>query len=474
MKQVVYRIRDNIFLSILFTACLTSSTTAWAVPTVEQLISSSEQIEITINKSHLLTLKCPVTRVSVVAPEIADVQILEPKQILITGKAVGETSLLFWTEDEKTRMVDVSVIWNTKQIKEALQTTMPDQAIEAVSLEEGVALQGEVQSLDGAARAVEIAQSYAPKVINMLNVPGRHQVLLKVRVAEVARSFREELGFNFLVSKDSLSGGSTLGGLISGDLTSTGSVEMSDAVTLFLGLPNEDIMSFVQALKAKGLISILAQPNLIARSGETASFLAGGEFPIPVVQGGLSNSVSIEYKEFGVRLKFTPTVFEDENIHLDISPEVSDLDFTQGIKLGGFVVPVIVTRRAHTVIQLQSGQTFAIAGLINKTKQKTVRKIPGLGEIPILGGLFRGKELDEKETELLIMVTPYLVAPMEGAETGQGYPMPTDFNESVEEKMEEPTVSWKPLSNRADHVPDYSSTTEAMYKSRGISTNKKY
>ena len=443
---------------------------AEAVSTIDQLISSTERIELTVNKSHLISLKTSASRVSVVAPEIADVQILDPMQILITGKTVGETSLLVWTDDGETRMIDVSVIWNTREINKILNHTLPDHAIETVSLEDGVALRGQVPSIGDVNHAVEIAQSYAPKVVNFLDVPGVHQVLLKVRIAEVARSFREEQGFNYLLSKSSITTGNTLGGLVSGDFAQGGDVDISDAVTMFFGVPNEDVLAFVQALKTKGLISILAEPNLIARSGESASFLAGGEFPIPVVQGGLGNSVSVEYKEYGVRLNFTPTVMKDKLINLDIEPEVSDLDFTQGIKLGGYVVPVITTRRAHTIIQLKDAQTFAIAGLISKSKQKAMRKIPGLGDIPMLGILFRGKELDAKETELLIMVTPFLIAPLQA---GTEYPLPSDLADQVMEKMQDEMEGRNPDVTQTEYDTS-SSASNAMLRSRGIQTNKKY
>ena len=395
--------------------------TAWGSPTIDQLLPNKESLEIVVKKSFLVKLKAPAERVSVVAPEIADVQILDPKEILVTGVSVGETSLIIWTADKKARTLDLRVLWNTEAIQKTIRQILPDEVIEVISLKDGVALQGQVRNLQSLDKALEITQSYTPKVVNLLQVPGIQQVLLKVKIAEVASSFRSEAGINFLINRKSFTGGSSLGNLVSGDLSS-GNVDMSDVVTLFFGFPKSDVRGFIQALKSKGWIHVLAQPNLIARSGETANFLAGGEFPIPVVQSGsMSNAVTIEYKEFGVRLSFTPTVLGDGNIHLDISPEVSDLDFSNGIKIGGFVVPTLVIRRAHTVVQLGDGQTFAIAGLLSQNKQKTRRKIPGLGEVPILGSLFSGKEISEKETELLIMVTPHLIAPLEN---GEAYEMP--------------------------------------------------
>ncbi|MEW6235491.1 MAG: type II and III secretion system protein family protein [Candidatus Omnitrophota bacterium] len=437
-----------LFPIAVFLIIAAASAPVWGTNSIDKLLPNNESLEIPVKKSSLVKLKTPVDRVSIVAPEIADVNIVDPKQILITAASVGETSLLLWTKDGQTRAIDVKVVWNTKAIQDAIQAILPDEAIEVVSMEGGAALKGEAHSLDAADRAMEIAQSYVPKVINMMTVPGLQQVLLKVKIAEVASSFRDEMGFNFIYHGGSIQGGSLLGDLITGDMTQGGTVDMSDVVTLFFGLPNSDVKGFLQALKSKGWIHMLAQPNLIARSGETANFLAGGEFPIPVVQGGAStNAVTIEYKEFGVRLQFTPTVMDAESIHLDISPEVSDLDFSTGVKMGGFMVPSLITRRAHTVIDLKNGQTFAIAGLMSQNKQKNTRKVPGAGDIPILGALFSGKEISQKETELLIMVTPHLVAPLENGETME-MPTPPELVPSLTLPKEEAKKESEPANKK--------------------------
>lgn len=221
-----------------------------------------------------------------------------------------------------------------------------------------------------------------------------------------------------------------MGNLVSGDLG--GQLDVADPVTMFFGFPSSNIDAYVRALREKGMLEILAEPNLIARSGEKASFLAGGEFPIPVVQSGANNSITIEYKEFGVRIEFLPTVTEREDIHMKVMSEVSDLDFSQGVQLGGFVIPTIITRRADTAVKLGDGQTFAIAGLINKEKQLTRQKIPGLGDVPLLGNLFKAKQLEEVESELLIMVTPHLVEPLDDAD---GYPGPSEIRyESISDE----------------------------------------
>ncbi len=445
------------FLRFIFWVCgsgLTlfySSMNVWALPTIEELLPSNEQLELVVNKSAMVRLKQPAMRVSIVSPEIADVQILEPKQILLTARSVGETSLIVWLEDKSTRTIDVVVRWNTRLIKEAIQNTLPGEAIEVLPLDRGVVLQGQVHKIGNADRAVQIAQSYAPKVINLLEIPGVHQVLLKVKIAEVARSFRQEAGIDFQVFDKSVQGGSLLNGLASGDLSGSSGLNVSEAVTLFFGLPSSNANVFVQALKEKGLLRILAEPNLVARSGESANFLAGGEFPIPVAQGGaFANAITIEYKEFGVRLQFTPTVVDTKSIRLDIAPEVSDLDFSQGLKIGGYIVPTVITRRAKTVVLLDDGQTFAIAGLISRNKQKIRKKVPLAGDIPVFGGLFRGGEISEKETELLIMVTPYLVSPLQD---GTRYEMPGDNIEDTDMNPFAGQEEWEmPRLSSADNL----------------------
>ncbi len=409
-------------------ALVFGSLNAWSLPPIGELLPSNEQLEMVVNKSSLVKLNQPVKRVSIVAPEIADVQIIEARQILLTALSVGETTLLIWMEDGGLRTIDVIVRINTRSIVEALAYTLPDEAIEVVPMNDGVALQGQVHGINQADRAMKIANTYNSNVVNLLESPGIQQVMLKVRIAEVARTFREEIGINFQVLDNSFQGTSLLGGLVSGNVNQP-NLSVSDAVTMFMGLPNSNINAFVQALEEKGMLHILAEPNLVARSGETASFLAGGEFPVPIVQGGTSNAITIDYKEFGVRLTFTPTVMEGNQIRLDIAPEVSDLDFAQGVRISGFLVPTIITRRVQTVVSLRDGQSFAIAGLLSKNKQKSRRKVPVVGSIPVFGGLFRGGDITEKETELLIMVTPHLVAPLEG---DAAYKLPGDSLENAE------------------------------------------
>ncbi len=466
LQNVLY-----IFISLLVIEA--SLSPSHSQTTIDELLPNKEQLSIPINKSVIVKLTTPAERVSVVAAEIADVQIIEPTQIMVSALSVGETSLIIWTESGEIRTIDLKVKWNTSAIKETINTILPDEAIDVVSLDNGVALTGKVRNIESVPQAMDITQSYSPQVVNLLEMPGVHQVLLKVKIAEVASNFRHEKGFNFLINNGSVSGGNVMSDLISGDL-SGGNVSMTEAVTMFFSISNGDVSSFIQALEERGWFHIHAQPNLIARSGETASFLAGGEYPIPVVQSGLnSNAITIEYKEFGVKLQFTPTILSEKTVQLDIEPEVSDLDFSNGVQISGFTIPTLLTRRVHTVVRLNEGQTFAIAGLLNRTGQNTKRKVPGVGDIPLLGHLFRGKEISEQQTELLVMVTPHLIAPLDENEKTI-LPEPLEFENLQLHKQNQkhskvPSTKQQTINNikndksvNNDHFNTYAASRERM------------
>ena len=439
MKRMMIRPKKIFFYFILQVFFFISPSalwnSAWAKSESPATKNAAKQIDLVIKKSHLITLPSPSSRVSVVDPLVADLQVIDPKQIMLSGITTGNTSLVIWTEDGKTQMYEINVRLDIERIKQSLKKILPDETIDVIALEDGIALQGEVHKIENVDQAMEVAKAFTPKVMNMLKVPGIHQVLLKVKVAEVARSFQEDAGVNLYLTEQDMAAGSRLGGLMSGSFGDPTKKDLtfSDAVTLFFGLERGKVNGFIQALKSKGLVHILAEPNLIARSGESAEFLAGGEYPIPVVQGGNSNSITIEYKQFGVKLNFTPTVIGMDIVQLDITPEVSDLDFTRGVKVGGFQIPGLVTRRTHTNVQLKDGQTFAIAGLISQNRQKNSRKVPLVGDIPVLGGIFKGSEMSGKDTELLIMVTPNLIAPLE--QSLENYSTPIDDSNAQQQKQ---------------------------------------
>jgi pilus assembly protein CpaC len=300
-----------------------------------------------------------------------------------------------------------------------------------------VILTGIVSSKEVAERAVALAQTRVKNVVNVLGIPvAQGEILLQVRFAEVDRSAIQQLGLNFL----STGNGNTVGAVSTGQFGNTRTADvtgripgqnqgfestftLSDLLNVFIFRPDLNLGITLRALQQRNLLQILAEPNLMALNGREASFLAGGEFPFPVVQPGAGvNAVTITFKEFGVRLKFTPTMLPDGKIRLKVAPEVSALDFTNALTISGFIIPAISSRRAETEIELRDGQSFAIAGLIDNRLTEISSKIPGLGDIPIIGKLFKSKSVNRSNTELLVMVTPKLVKPLA---PGQVPPMPT-------------------------------------------------
>jgi pilus assembly protein CpaC len=325
------------------------------------------------------------------------------------------------------------------QLKETIYKILPDEKdIRVIPTGDSITLSGTVSSTSNLSQVLAVAESYYPKkVINLLEVGGVHQVMLEVRVAEMSRSLLRRIGFNFAYISDGLNnfGISLLSNITR--LPASGfpaaSIVVGDRVNAIFRFTGAGATwtTFIDALKEEGLLKIMAEPTLIALSGKTANFLAGGEFPIPVPQpSGVGTSITIEYKPFGVGLNFTPVVLSNKKISMQVAPEVSDLDFSKAVVIQGFVVPAINTRRASTTVELADGQSFAIAGLLNDNVREVVSKFPILGDIPILGALFRSSTFQKNETELIIIVTPHLVKPLNLAKqtlpTDQ-YIEPNDF-----------------------------------------------
>ena len=433
MRWLPAAIIDFSLLFITSTTMAAESSSGLPSGLIRAVAESQGLIELVVDKSRILGLKTAASRVSIVNPDIADIQVISPSEIVLTGQAAGETTMVVWDENNDHAVVDVRVTWNLGALQSQLDRLFPDDIITCRSIEGGIALEGMVSSLDKLERVVALAERYSPDILNMLNVPGVHQVLLEVRIAELARDARREIGSNLLSNSSSFQGMNRIGGLITPG-EGLGELSVADAVTLFFGFPNSDLEVFIQALQDRGVLRILAEPNLVAASGESASFLVGGEFPVPVAQGsgGGSVAITVEWREFGVRLSFLPTVYGDGRIRLHLRPEVSDLDFTAGVQLQGFLIPAIVSRNAETTVDLVDSQTFAIAGLISSKSDGVVRKVPALGNVPILGGLFRSAEFQQEETELVMIVTPHLIAPLQKNQVasielpGQNFEPPTD------------------------------------------------
>jgi pilus assembly protein CpaC len=416
----------------------TASTTASfaqdpAMGTVEQ--RDIQKLELTSGKSKVLDLPVAIKRASLANPEVADTVVLSPTQLYLTGKTTGVTNLTLWNENGKMiGMYDIVIAPDLSRLKENLHKTLSEeQGILVTSSHDHITLSGTASSANNLSRALSIAEAYAPKkVINSMQIGGVQQVMLEVRVAEMNRELIKRLGINFSAIGPNEFGVSLLGGLTTltaltnpavGGGAASMTIAASQAIQGAFGFDTGSLSwtGFIDALKEQNLVKVLAKPTLVALNGQEAAFLAGGEFPIPVPQAfGL---VTIQFKKFGVGLVFTPNIMNSKHISLNVAPEVSELDFTNALKTQGFTIPAITTRRATTTIELADGQSFAIGGLMRDNVRESVRKVPFLGEIPILGALFRSSSFQKNESELLIIVTPHLVKPLDmTAQT-----LPTDY-----------------------------------------------
>jgi pilus assembly protein CpaC len=406
--------------------------------------ATAQRVPLTAGRSTVLATDFEIVRIAVTNPTVADAVVVQPREVLIDGKAPGTVSLIIWGSTER-RQYDVVVEPAISTLEQRLQALFPGEDIHVTANDEAIILSGRVSSNVVSLRAAEIATatSSKAKVINLLQLPGgaeSQQVLLQVRFAEVSRTALRELGVNLFTSPMGI--GNTVGrvttgqfaspgfqnlrwtkanGDFGGEVTSAeGEFTLSDLLNIFILNEKFDLGVTIRALQNKGLFQSLAEPNLIAYNGQDASFLAGGEIPVPVVQG-ISNAVSVQWKEYGIRLNFTPTIAGD-TIRLKVRPEVSTLDFPNGITLSGFRIPALSTRRAETDVELRDGQSFAIAGLLNNISQDLVSEVPGLAKLPIIGYLFKSSQVRAERNELMVLITPRLVRPLNPDEVP---PLPT-------------------------------------------------
>ncbi len=377
-----------------------------------------ERVVVTSGRSTVVPTDFDVTRIAITDPEIADAVVVQPREILVDGKKSGTVSLIVWGGDTR-RQYDIVVEPAITALELHMQALFPGEAIAVSISDEAIILSGLVSSTAVMLRAAEIAASSSAKskVINMLQVPGgseSQQVMLQVRFAEVNRKTLTELGINLFANRSEFAARSTTQQFAAPvfDDEKPGGMVFSDFLNLFFFHRQEGIGAIVKALEGRGGFQSLAEPNLIAYNGQEASFLAGGEFPVPIVQSGASNNaVTVIFKEFGIRLNFTPTIAGDV-IRLKVRPEVSALDFANGITLEGFRIPALTTRRAETDVELRDGQSFAIAGLLDNVSQDDSSAIPILSKLPIIGALFKSKAERREETELMVLITPRLVRPL--------------------------------------------------------------
>jgi pilus assembly protein CpaC len=360
----------------------------------------------------------PVTRVAVGNPDVADVNVINRREILITGKQLGVTSLMVWTSS--TKMPQEYPI-RVGAVHDPLRTTVPDAELGRAVIDQGRGLEGHLPNLLAHRRA-KLASQSPPKeggaVADRSGIDLETQVMTDVRIAEISRNALQQFGFNIFKSTGNTLAGFATPGSINGidklDFQSSGGfLPLQNAFQLIIGDPSKGLVGLLSILERRGVARTLAEPSLVSTSGQTATYLAGGEFPVPVSQGGTqAGGITIQYKEFGVRLSLTPTVLARDRIALKIAPEVSDLDFSAGIQVGGVAVPALTVRRTDTSIELGDGESFVISGLVSTNLLNNVNKVPWLGDIPVLGAFFKSTSISRIEKELIMVVTPHLVRPL--------------------------------------------------------------
>jgi len=427
---------------------------------------AAEEIVLVAGRSTIIRTPWATARVAVTDPKVADVQVLTPEQVLVQGVKVGSTDLILWSDDEqKTLQRRIAVRMDARTIRGSIQGLFPNAVLDVNESGEVLLVRGTVRSADQALQLTEYLEKTKTPYVNMTSLSGVQQVQLQVRVAEVSRAAIKALGINaFYAGSKSFFMGQRVGSANGGPLvpsidigaaggqlvtqplpfiTADDGISSSPLVTVFAGFPRANLEFFFQALAENQYMRILANPTLIALSGEEATFLAGGEFPIPVVQGtvaGGSNAITIQYKEFGVRLIFRPVVLGDNGIPLRAMQEVSELTDVGALVIQGFSIPALSSRRAEATMELKSGQSFAMAGLLQRSDTAVTSRVPGLGDLPILGPLFRSVRYRNSETELVIFVTASLVEPMSIATTpalpGATYMPPNDWELYIEGRIE--------------------------------------
>lgn len=385
-----------------------------------------ERITLPPGRSRVLIMPYDVTRLAVTNPAVADAVVVAPREVLIDAKGAGTTSLILWGADARTQY-DVVVEAGISALQQQLDAIFPGEGILVGATDEAIILRGRASTKEVSQRAAEIAQASSSKlkVVNLLERDGEpdiQQVMLQVRFTEGSHTAMEQLGISLFVGRQSFVGRSTTGQFAAPAVADNGAGSLpvfGDLLNLFFFSRSAGVGAVLKALQQKGQLQILAEPNLVAYNGQSASFLAGGEFPYPIVNGN-TGATGVEFREFGVRLSFTPTIV-GESVKLKVKLEVSTPDFAGGLSLAGYTVPGLKTRRAETEVELLDGQTFAIAGLMNDDTQVSRQAIPFVSRIPVIGALFKSKEDRSERMELVVVITPHLVRP---AKPGQVPPMP--------------------------------------------------
>ena len=396
-----------------------------------------EEIRLTTGKSIVIDYPADIARISTSNPDIVDASPVTGREVLVHGKAFGTVTLVVWSKAGQRNFYNITVEQNLEPLRKLLKETFPKEDIHVQSSRDSLSLTGRVENKDVADRATALATPFGKTVVNNLQIaeaPAEKQILLRIKFAELDRAASTQFAVNLVSTGAANTIGQTSTGQFSSTAPSTvgnnsnSTFSISNALNIFAFRPDLNLGTFIQALEARNLLQTLDEPTLMTSDGKEASFLVGGEFPIPVLQGGSNaGAVTIQFREFGVRLNFTPNITANGNIRLHVKPEVSSLDYANALSFNGFTIPALSSRKMETNIELGEGQSFVIAGLIDNQVTETISKIPGLASLPILGNLFKSRSINKSDTELVVVVTPEITMPLQPGEAKPQPAMPRDF-----------------------------------------------
>lgn len=402
--------------------------------------SGAEDLRLTVGKSVVIDYPADIRQISTSNPDVVDCSAVTTREILLHGKGFGTATLVVWSKTGQRTFYNVTVELNLDPLRRLLKDTFPEENIHVQSSRDSLSLTGRASSKDVADRAAALATPFSKTVVNNLDVasgPIEKQVLLRVKFAELNRDLATQYGVN-LVSTGATN---TVGRVTTGQFIApqplniaggSGAVNtnftITDALNIFAFRPDLNLAAFIKDLQTRAVLQILAEPNLVTTNGKEANFLVGGEFPIPILQGGSNaGAVTIQFREFGIRLLFTPVITDNKTIKLYVKQEVSSLDFSAAVTFNGFTIPALSTRRAETNVELAEGQSFIVAGLLDNRETENFSKLPGLSAIPILGVLFKTKSEDRSRRELVMMVTPEITLPLNPSDAKPTPTMPNPF-----------------------------------------------
>jgi pilus assembly protein CpaC len=401
---------------------------------------SAEDLRMTVGKSVVIDYPSDIRQISTSNPEILDASPVTTREILLHGKGLGNATMIVWSKSGQRTFYNVTVDTNVDPLKRLLKESFPNEDIQVRTSRDSISLNGHISNKAVEDRAMVLATPFAKTIVPNFQIGTsivEKQILLRVKFAEIDRSKELQYGVNLLGMPGLTNIGATTGQFGSPALSGITGVgpspngnqtTISQALNLFALNPKLSIGAFIKALQAESIIQILAEPTLIATNGKEAYFLVGGEFPIPVLQGGgNSGAVTIQFREFGIKLLFTPLITDNHTIKLHLKQEVSQLDFANGVTISGFTIPALSTRRAETDVEMGEGQSFVIAGLVNNQERDVFNKIPVLGSLPIFGSLFKSKDEQKNRTDLVVLVTPEVTMPISSTDAVPNLYMPRDF-----------------------------------------------